>query len=148
MLSSCGSIEVYSGYWNIQIAWAALPSITSPTMAVPKSCEGQEHTILPQVFCWALHFFFLLRGLPYLLWSVHLAPLRSCLPMYLPSFPWNTMQWETDENLTFYLLERAGGGNFTHTHTHTTPNHLKPPTMKNVNCISKAWKCQIPSPTE
>lgn len=94
-------------------------------MTVPKCCKGWEHTILPQVFWWARRFF-PLRGLSHLLWSAHFVPLKSCLLMYLPSFPWNTMKWETDENLTFYLLERVGEI----PHTHTTPNHLKPPTMK------------------
>lgn len=108
--------------------------------------KGENTPYFPRYSGKHFIFFFLLRGISHLLWSVHFIPLKSCLPMYLPSFPWNTMQWEADENLTFYLLEREGGGNFTH--PPTTPNHLKPPTMKKVNCLSKAWKCQIPSLTE
>lgn len=52
-------------------------------------------------------------------------------------------RWES-----YILSSRKGEGDFIHTHTPTTPNHLKPPTMKKVNCISKVWKCQIPRLTE
>lgn len=51
------------------------------------------------------------------------------------------MQWETDENLTFYLLERGGGGNFTHTHpppkaTHNEKSKLHIQSLEMPNTIS------------
>lgn len=70
----------------------------------------------------AEHFIsFLLRGLPHLLWFVYLVPLKSCLPMHLPSsqFSHNAVRdrWES------YILSsrKRGWGKF---YTHTP--HSKP----------------------